>query len=127
MGKYAFLINSPPDNPGPIANNLEYARNLDEAGHEVTVFFDGQGTQWIPEAEENPDSVVGDYYHEAKRRGLIDGACGHCAAFFEIDDDIEAAGVALDGGVEGAEGPGDHHGPDVAALAEAGYELINVG
>lgn len=128
MGKYAFLINSPPGDPGPVANNLEYARDLDEAGHDVVVFFDGQGTQWIPEAEENPDGVVNDYYAEAKKRGLIDGACGYCANFFEIDDEIEAAGIALDGGPEsGAEGPGDHHGPDVAALVEQGYELINVG
>ena len=128
MSKFAFLINSPPGNPGPVANNLEYARNLDEAGHEVTVYFDGQATQWIPEAEENPDGVVHEYYMEAKERGLIAGACGYCAAFFEIDDTIDQAGIALDGGMrEDTDGPGDHHGPDVAHLVEEGYQLINVG
>ncbi len=128
MGKYAFLVNSPPENPGPVANNLEYARNLDEAGHDVVVYFDGQGTQWITEADENPNGVVGPYYEEARARGLIEGACGHCAAFFDIDEEIADAGVALDGGSEpGVEGPGDHHGPDVAALVGEGYELINVG
>lgn len=128
MSKFAFLINSPPDNPGPVANNLEYARNLDDAGHDVVVYFDGQGTQWIPEGEENSDGVVYDYYQEAKERDLIAGACGYCAAFFEIDDTVEAAGIALDGGsFETEDGPGDHHGPDVAALVEEGYDLINVG
>lgn len=128
MSKFAFLVNSPPGNPGPVANNLEYARNLDEAGHDVVVYFDGQATQWIPEAEDDPDGVVHEYYQEARERGLIAGACGYCASFFEIDDTIEEAGIALDGGaVEGASGPGDHHGPDVAALVEQDYQLINVG
>ena len=90
--------------------------------------FDGQATQWIPEAEEDSDGVVHEYYTEAKERGLIAGACGYCAAFFEIDDTIDQAGIALDGGMrEDTDGPGDHHGPDVAHLVEEGYQLINVG
>jgi hypothetical protein len=39
---------------------------------------------------------------------------------FEVDDEIERAGIALDGGVE-------NHGPDVSQLADEGYQLINVG
>ena len=39
---------------------------------------------------------------------------------FEVDDEIELAGIALDGGVE-------NHGPDVSQLADEGYQLINVG
>ena len=120
MRKFAFMINTAPDDPAPTSNNLEYAIELDEAGHDVTVFFDGQATQWIPELENDNDNVVYDYYQEARERGLVDGACGFCANFFEVDDDIEAAGIALDGGA-------DEHGPDVARLAEAGYQFINVG
>jgi len=128
MAKFGFLINSPPGSPGPVANNLEYARDLDDAGHDVVVYFDGQGTQRIPAAEDDPDGVVNEYYMEAKERDLIGGACGYCAAFFEIDDTIDEAGIALDGGETAeASGPGDHHGPDVSALVEDGHQLINVG
>jgi len=63
---------------------------------------------------------VFDYYQEALERGLIDGACGFCANFFEVDDEVEAAGIALDGGA-------DEHGPDIAGLVEDGYQIINVG
>lgn len=120
MAKFAFLVNSPLDQSGPIANNLEYASQLDEAGHEVVVFFDGQATQWIDELEGDTESVVADYYADVKERGLISGACGYCASFFEVDDTVESAGIALDGGA-------DEHGPDVAGLVEDGYQLINVG
>jgi hypothetical protein len=41
-------------------------------------------------------------------------------SFFEVDDTVESAGIALDGGA-------DEHGPDVAGLVEDGYQLINVG
>lgn len=122
MDKFAFLINAKTDEPGPTANNLGYANRLDEAGHEVVVFFDGQGTHWIPKLEEETDHVVHGFYQEARDRGLVTGACGFCSAYFEIDDEIEAAGIALDGGLEEGE-----HGPDVPQLVEDGYDLINVG
>lgn len=128
MSKYAFLMNAKPDEPGPTANNLQYACALDKAGHDVAVYFDGQATQWIAELEGEGDSVVSSYYAEAKDRGLIDGACGYCSAFFEVDDTIEAAGIDLKGeAVEDQHGPGDYHGPDVARLVDEGYDLINVG
>jgi hypothetical protein len=120
MAKFAFMINSAPGDPAPIANNLEYASNLDSGGHEVAVFFDGQGTQWIPELEGDTDSVALEYYEDVRDRGLVGGACGYCASFFEVDDEIEQAGIALDGGVE-------NHGPDISQLANEGYQLINVG
>ena len=44
MAKFASVINSAPGDPAPMANNLEYASNLDDGGYEVAVFFDGQGT-----------------------------------------------------------------------------------
>lgn len=44
MSKHAFLLLSPPENPGKIADPLEYAAQLDEAGHEVVVWFDGGST-----------------------------------------------------------------------------------
>lgn len=128
MGKYAFLVNAKPDEPGPTANNLQYACSLDEAGHDVAVFFDGQGTQWIPELEADDGSVVYEYYRDARERGLVEGACGYCSGFFEVDEDIQAAGIDLEGEFrEDESGPGEHHGPDVAGLVEEGYQLINVG
>lgn len=64
-------MNSKPDEPGPTANNLQYACASDEAGHDVAVYFDGQATQGIPELEEETENVVYEYYKDAKDRGLI--------------------------------------------------------
>jgi hypothetical protein len=64
--------------------------------------------------------VALEYYEDVRDRGLVGGACGYCASFFKVDDEIEQAGIALDGGVE-------NHGPDISQLANEGYQLINVG
>jgi predicted peroxiredoxin len=81
MAKFASVINSAPGDPAPMANNLEYASNLDDGGYEVAVFFDGQGTQWIPELEGDTDSVALEYYTEVRGRGLIGEAYGYCTSF----------------------------------------------
>ena len=42
--RHTFLLLSDPSNPGKFANALTYACQLDEAGHEVAVYFDGAAT-----------------------------------------------------------------------------------
>ena len=120
MSRYAFLINSSLDDPAPLANALEYARKLDEAGHEVVVFFDGEATQWIPEPESNEDRLPSDAYAAVRERGLVGGACGFCASFFEVDRAIEKVEITLDGDAT-------EHGPDVGQLAAQDYQLLTVG
>jgi hypothetical protein len=120
MSKYAFLIDSSLEEPAPLTNTLEYARKLDEAGHDVVVFFDGEATRWIPELEADADLLPHDVYADVRERGLVGGACGFCASFFEVDRAIEKVEITLDG--SSAE-----HGPDVAQLAEQGYQLLTVG
>ena len=120
MSRYAFLIDSSLEEPAPLTNTLEYARKLDEAGHDVVVFFDGEATQWIPELEADADLLPHDVYADVRERGLVGGACGFCASFFEVDRAIEKVEITLDG--SSAE-----HGPDVAQLAEQVYQLLTVG
>ena len=118
--KYAFLINSSLEDPAPLTNTLEYARKLDDAGHDVVVFFDGEATQWIPELEGDEDRLADEVYADVRDRGLVGGACGFCASFFEADRAIEKTAITLDGGSA-------EHGPDVGQLAEQGYQLLTVG
>jgi hypothetical protein len=118
--KYAFLINSSLKEPAPLANTLEYARKLDDVGHDVVVYFDGEATQWIPELEADADLLPHEGYVDLRERGLVGGACGFCASFFEVDRAIEKVDVTIDGS-------STEHGPDVAQLAEQGYQLLTVG
>jgi predicted peroxiredoxin len=113
MAKHAFLLLSSPDNPGKFANPLTYARQLDEAGHEVAVYFDGAATNFFEGIEDHAPPAV-EAYEAAKARGLIAGVCDHCATVMEVADAVER---------EGFEISGNDHGPDTAALTEAGYEL----
>ena len=117
--KYAFLIDSSLEEPAPLTNTLEYARKLDDAGHDV-VFFDGEATQWISELEGDEDRLADEVYADVRDRGLVGGACGFCASFFEADRAIEKTEITLDGGSA-------EHGPDVGQLAEQGYQLLTVG
>lgn len=120
MSKYALLLNASPDDVGPAANGLEYALDLDDAGHEVDVFFDGVATQWPGTLTEKPDHPVNNYFREADERGLLAGACGFCAHAFDGVDGCEAAGVELLGGPE-------EHAPDIGELVANDYELLTVG
>lgn len=120
MSKYALMLNASTGSVGPTANGLEYALDLDEADHEVEVYFDGEATQWPGTLAEKPEHPVNDYFEQADERGLIGGVCGHCANAFDAVDGCETAGVELLGGH-------DEHGPDVGTLVNDDYELITVG
>lgn len=120
MSKYALMLNASPDDVGPAANGLEYAIDLDDAGNEVEVFFDGEATQWPGALEAKPDHPVNEYFQEVTNRGLVGGACGFCAHAFDGVEGCEAAGVDLLGGP-------DEHAPDVGELTTDNYELLTVG
>jgi len=116
MAKHAFLLLSPPETPGKFANPLTYARQLDEAGHDVAVYFDGAATFWFEDLEDRPDPAL-DAYEEAKERNLIAGVCDHCATFKGVAEAVEREGFAIDG---------TEHAPDVAGLVDDGYEIHTV-
>lgn len=120
MTRYALMLNASTDDVGPTANGLEYALDLDGAGHEVEVFFDGEATRWPGTLEEKPNHPVNEYFEEADERGLIGGACGFCANAFDGAEGCEAAGVEL-------LGSSDQHAPNVGELVNDEYELLTVG
>ncbi|MXR52947.1 hypothetical protein GRX03_15210 [Halovenus sp. WSH3] len=113
MGKHAFLLLSPPENPGRIANPLEYASQLDDAGHEVVVWFDGGATFWFEDLSSRPEPAL-DAYRTARERGLIAGVCNHCATHKGVVGAVED---------EGFEITGEDHQPAVDDLVEGGFKL----
>jgi hypothetical protein len=113
MAKHAFLLLSDPENPGKFANPLTYAAQLDEAGHEVAVYFDGAATTFFEGYEERAPPAV-EAYEEAKSRGLVAGVCDHCATAMGVVEAVEREGFEVDGTA---------HAPDVAGLEADGYNL----
>jgi hypothetical protein len=97
MTKAAVIILAGTDShadQGRLANGLETATEFTETdGDDVELIFDGAGTQWIPELEDED----GDY-HELYRTVRDDtSVCDYCAGAFGVDDAVNDAGlVTLD-------------------------------
>ncbi|MFA1609654.1 hypothetical protein [Halobellus rubicundus] len=98
---------------GRLVNGLEAAKEFAETeGDELELIFDGAGTQWIPELEDEDHS-----YHELYRAVRDEtSVCDYCVGAFDVDDAVEDAGVpTLD----------DHEGhPSVRSLVDDDYEII---
>jgi len=116
MTKAAVIILAGTDShadQGRLANGLETAKEFAETeGDDVELIFDGAGTQWIPELEDED----GDY-HELYRSVRDDtSVCDYCAGAFGVDDVVNDAGlVTLD----------DHDGhPSIRSLVADGCEVI---
>ncbi|WP_336328751.1 hypothetical protein [Halovenus sp. HT40] len=100
-------------NLGRLVNGLETAREFAETdGDEVELIFDGAGTQWIPELEDE-DSDYHDLYAAVQDQA---SACDYCAGAFGVEDAVADAGVVtLD----------DHDGhPSIRSLVDDDYEII---
>lgn len=98
---------------GRVVNALQIARELQEAGDEVVVVFDGAGTQWIPllSDEEHKYHVL---FEQTK--GVIAGACSYCATVYGVKGAIETTDVELLDEFAGH--------PSIRRFIAAGYEVI---
>ncbi|MFC6942726.1 DsrE family protein [Salinirubellus sp. GCM10025818] len=116
MTKAAVIILAGTDghaNLGRVVNGLETAKEFAEAdGDEVELIFDGAGTQWIPELEDENNDL-----HELYQAVRGDASvCDYCTGAFGVDDAVDEAGVVrLD--------DNDGH-PSVRSLVNEGYEVI---
>jgi hypothetical protein len=98
---------------GRLANGLETAKKFAETeGDDIELVFDGAGTQWIPELEDED----GDY-HELYQTVRDDTSVrDYRTGAFGVDDVVSDAGlVTLD----------DHDGhPSIRSLVAGGHEVI---
>lgn len=77
---------------GRVVNALELAKELQEHDDEVKIVFDGAGTEWIPELE-NEDHDAHPLYAAVK--GNIHGACKFCAKAFGVFKEVKESEVEL--------------------------------
>lgn len=98
---------------GRLANGLEAAKEFVETeGDEVTVVFDGGGTQWISELIDE-DSDYHDLYTAISDEAIV---CDFCAGAFGVEDAVEESGLTLVDEYEGH--------PSVREFVADGYEVI---
>ena len=98
---------------GRLVNGLEAAKEFAENDEdELELIFDGAGTEWIPELEDEDSD-----YHELYQAVRDDtSVCDFCAGAFGVEDAVADAGlVTLD----------EHEGhPSVRSLVDDDYEIL---
>lgn len=116
MAKAAVIILAGTDgheNLGRLVNGLETATEFAETeGDDVKLVFDGAGTQWIPELEDE-ESDYHDLYQGVRD---VTAVCEFCSGAFGVEDAVANAEIrTLD----------EHHGhPSIRSLIENDYEIL---
>ena len=116
MAKAAVVIlagNESHADYGRMANALEAAKEFAETdGDDLELIFDGAGTQWIPELEDEESD-----YHELYAAVRDDAAvCDYCSGAFGVDDAVADAGLVTLDEYEGH--------TSIISLVDVDYEII---
>lgn len=121
MSKIAVVLHAEPgthDSMGRAAHSLLYTKELHEAGHQVKLIFDGGGTGWVPELNDE-DHLLHPLFKEVRDAGLIGGACDFCMGAFKVDKlKVQEAKIAAVSEYMGH--------PSVARLIGEGYQVITL-
>lgn len=98
---------------GRLVNGLEAAKEFIETdGDRVEVIFDGAGTEWVPELEDEEHDYH-DLYQSVRDEAAV---CDYCAGAFGVEEAVGDSGlVTVD--------DNDGH-PSIRSLVSEGYEII---
>jgi hypothetical protein len=97
--KAAIFVHAGEKELGRAAHGLVYAQEIHEAGGEVKLIFDGEGTTWIGRFED-PGHPMNPLYKKVKALNVIE-ACDYCAGAFGAKEDIQKANITPAKGNEG--------------------------
>lgn len=98
---------------GRLVNGLEAAREFaDNGDDELELIFDGAGTQWVEELEDE-DHDYHDLYQSVQDEAAV---CDYCASAFDVTDAVEDAGLVQ---IDENEGH-----PSVRSLVDDDYEIV---
>ncbi len=98
---------------GRLVNAFEVAKELKESGDEVTLVFDGAGTQGLAEVV-NPEHKAHRLYTAVADH--VAGACSFCSRAFGVRDKLEAADIPFLSEYE------DH--PSLRRLLQEGWQIL---
>ncbi len=98
---------------GRLVNAISLVKEAKEAGDEVELVFDGAGTEWIPELEDEEHKM-----HRPYRaiKDEVAGACEFCAGAFGVKEAVREAGIAFLSEFEGH--------PSLRRRIEQGYRVV---
>lgn len=77
---------------GRVVNAMELAKELQDHDDEVKIVFDGAGTEWVPELEDESHDAHPLY---AAVKQNVHGACRYCSKAFGVFKEINDTDVDL--------------------------------
>jgi len=115
MAKAAILVlagTGSSSDLGRVVNALQAAKEFQDAGDDLELIFDGAGTQWVSELEDE------DHDYHALYQSVSDAVsvCDYCVSAYGVDEAINSADVERRGEFEGH--------PSIRSLVDDGYEVI---
>lgn len=97
---------------GRVVNGMQAAKEFADANDEVKLIFDGAGTQWIPELEDEEH----DYHALYASLSEYVYACEYCSNAFGVDEAVEESS---------AQSLSDYEGhPSIRDLVDDDFEII---
>ncbi len=117
MHKVALVIYSKLEGAGnsAIYRSLMFAQELKLAGDDVTIVFDGAGSQAAAELAQ-PGHKLHTLFQDVRDR--VRGVCRFCAEHYGVLEAVEVAGLTLLGE--------DRGHASLRALLEEGFQIITV-
>lgn len=113
MSKYAVVVladTGTEEGLGRVYNAMTAVKQLNAAGHEVGLYFDGTGTRWIGVLADVQHPVNGLY---VSVRDSIVAVCGACADVFGAKENLRLLGDVSANEV------------DYSEIVQAGFQILN--
>lgn len=98
---------------GRVVNAMEFAKELGDHNDDVKIIFDGAGTTWIPELEDETHNAHPLY---KAIKGNIHGACKFCSKAFGVINEVRKTDVPL------LDDYDDH--PSLRSFIIEGYQVV---
>lgn len=115
MTNAAIIVLAGTDSPadlGRVVNALEAAREFRDEGDDFELIFDGAGTQWVGELDDE-DHDYHDLYQSIRDDVSV---CDYCVSAYDVDDVVDEEGLERLDEFEGH--------PSIRSLVDDGYEII---
>jgi len=119
-GKYLIILQAGKETHEGTAravHALLYSKELKEHGHEVTLVFDGAGTEWVSEwtKPESQDKLK-PMYDALRKKGVTRVICDFCASAFQVKENLKMQGQELTAEYQGH--------PSIAKWVDQGYQIV---
>lgn len=114
--KFLIIVHASDTEGAKAAHALLYAKELNEAGIEVKIMFDGAGVKSLAGFITNTERPTHNLYLQLKEQGIIIGVCEYCTTAMGVADPVLQSGIMALNEVNGH--------PSIAEYVKQGFTPI---